>query len=215
MFEPRSSNSVFAPSSRAFRDLAVGAKATGDSTSSSSSTCLAPTPPAHTFLIKGHVMCPGAAYEVFCIFKSKRRHVFRVHEFRRQNRMGWVLVEREREPKAPFMRQTLDSDLRRGFFFLQSKQKSLPVWWGHIHVPEPFADTRYSYSLILPVAFSQKQKLENLQSEKYGRERGLFWFMGCIFLNHQITTKFKEQKHMLLRKCPLLRSPEEACLPLG
>lgn len=65
---------------------------------------------------------PGAQ---FYIFKSKRCHVFRVHVFRRQRQAGLDVKKREREPKAPFMRQTLDSDLRGGFFFLQSNPK---VW---------------------------------------------------------------------------------------
>lgn len=35
----------------------------------------------------------------------------------------------------------------------------------------------------------------------------MFWlWVGCIFLNHQVTTTFNEQKHTLLRKHPLLES---------
>ena len=53
-------------------------------------------------------------------------------------------------------------------------------------------------------------------SGKCGWERGLFWFVGCIFLK-----TIKPQQSSVCRsahfprKCPLLRSPEEVCLPLG
>lgn len=123
---------------------------------------------------------------------------------------GLDVKERNKQKAHHLGDRHLDSYLRRGFFFLQGRHKSLATWRGHIHTPGPFADRRrdtliagyYLWPRSETKAREDSASLIKRQTGKCGRERGLFWFAGCIFLNHQTTTKFSQQKHTLPEEMP-------------